>query len=118
MSSAYKFYCGKELINKHSAEADARATYEVLLEQLNKYEDLQNDVNALHDVSKDVDFVDLGRRMIHVNGVPTFNFGKHKGKAVVDVLREEPHYYDWIMRGEFLLHTKQKLKEIKLTMKK
>lgn len=116
LASAYQFYCGKDLTNAHRAEADITATYEVLLGQLERYDDLQNNMDALHEISKDGDFVDLGRRMLYVNGEPTFNFGKYKGHRVVDVLRKEPQYYDWILRSDFLYDTKQKLKEIKLTM--
>lgn len=116
LASAYQFYCGKELTNAHSAEADITATYEVLLGQIQRYDELQNNMDYLHELSKDGDFVDLGRRMLYVNGEPTFNFGKFKGQKVVDVLRREPQYYDWILRSDFLHDTKQKLKEIKLTM--
>lgn len=117
LTSAYKFYCGKELMKAHSAEMDVMATYEVLLSQLDRYDNLQNDVPFLHDFSKDGDFVDLGRRMIYINGEPHFNFGKHKGKKVTEVLVSEPQYYNWIMKSDFLMETKQKLKEIRLMMK-
>ena len=117
LSTAYKFYCNKNLENAHSAMADIKATYDVLQAQLDRYEDLYSDINSLHEISKDVDFVDLGRRMVYVNGEAVFNFGKFKGRPVKQVIREEPSYYSWIMRNDFMLHTKQKLKEIKLTMK-
>lgn len=115
--SAYKFYCGKDLTNAHSAEADVIATYEVLLAQLQKYEDIENDVDFLHDFSKDGNFVDSGRRLVLEEDVVKFNFGKHKGKSVEEVLKREPQYYDWIMRSDFLLDTKQKLTAIKLKMR-
>jgi DNA polymerase III subunit epsilon len=116
LQAAYKFYCNKEMVNAHNAEADILATYEVLQAQLQRYEELPNDLDKLHEISKDADFVDLGKRMIYVEGIPHFNFGKHKGRKVVDVLKEEPQYYDWIQRSEFLSDTKQKLKEIKMMM--
>ncbi len=117
LTAAYKFYCEKEFPDAHSALADIRATYEVLQAQLDRYEELENDVDSLNEISKDVEYVDLGRRMIYVNGEPVFNFGKHKGEKVRDVLEREPTYYSWIMRSDFMQHTKLKLKEIKLTMK-
>lgn len=118
LTSAYKFYCEKELENAHSAEADITATFEVLEAQLSRYPTkLQNNVDFLHDFTQDGDFVDFGRRMIMKDGEPVFNFGKHKGRKVKDVLDREPQYYDWIMKSDFMLHTKQKLKEIKLMYK-
>lgn len=117
LEAAYQFYCGKELKNAHSAEADIDATYEVLLAQMERYDELPDDLDELHEISKEGDFVDLGRRMIYVDGVPHFNFGKFKGRSVKDVLDREPQYYDWIMRSDFMLDTKQKLKEIKLLLK-
>ena len=117
LEAAYKFYCDKDLTNAHSAEADIDATYEVLLAQLDRYEDLSNEISDLHEISKEGDFVDLGRRMIYIDDVPHFNFGKYKGRKVTEVLHREPQYYEWIMRSEFMLDTKQKLKEIKLLMK-
>jgi len=114
LSAAYRFYCGKEIQHAHSAEADATATYEVLQAQLKKYAELQacHDLESLAKFTSDGDFVDVGRRMIRQNGEVLFNFGKHKGKPVRQVLTEEPQYYDWIMNGEFLLDTKEKLTEI------
>ena len=117
LTSAYKFYCNKDLTNAHSAEADVVATYEVLLAQLQKYEEVSNDVEFLHNFSKDGNFVDSGRRLVLDNDVVKFNFGKHKGKPVEEVLRREPQYYDWMMRSDFLLDTKQKLTAIKLKMR-
>lgn len=117
LEAAYQFYCDKDLKNAHSAEVDIDATYEVLLAQLDRYDVLTNDIKDLHEISKEGDFVDLGRRMIYINEEPHFNFGKYKGRKVKEVLHREPQYYDWIMRSEFMLDTKQKLKEIKLLMK-
>jgi DNA polymerase III subunit epsilon len=112
LSAAYLFYCNKELINAHNAEADVIATIDVLEAQLEKYEDLGKDVNALHEFTGGDDFVDYARRMVLKNGVPVFNFGKYKGLAVEDVFRKEPQYYDWMMNADFALHTKQMISEI------
>lgn len=112
LGAAYKFYCDKTLDNAHSAEADAMATYEILQAQIDRYKELQNDVTALADFTKEEAFVDFGRRFILENGVEIFNFGKHKGRPVRVVLKEEPQYYDWMMKSDFPLHTKQKLTEI------
>jgi len=112
LSAAYAFYCNRELNNAHSAEADVLATIDVLEAQLDKYQDLANDVNALHDFTGGDDFVDYARRMILKNGIPVFNFGKHKGIAVEEVFRKEPQYYDWMMQADFSLHTKQMISEI------
>jgi DNA polymerase-3 subunit epsilon len=115
LSAAYKFYCNKELINAHSAEADTRATLEVLLAQLERYEQLQNDVDFLHQFTKQDKNVDLAGRLVSNNdGKPVFNFGKHKGKLVQDVFKTEPSYYDWMMNGDFAEDTKRRLTQIKL----
>jgi DNA polymerase-3 subunit epsilon len=119
LAAAYKFYCEKELNNAHSAMVDAKATFEVLKAQLDRYSnDLKNDIDFLHEFSKDGDFVDLGKRMYFENGIEVFNFGKHKGKQVVEVFKSEPSYYDWILKGEFPLDFKEKIKGIRERMKK
>lgn len=126
LKAAYKFYCEKEIVNAHSAEADTRATMEVLLAQLAKYEKtpwedkngnvaypVVNDVEALHhftNLSRPVDFA--GRMVFNDDGIEVFNFGKHKGKAVEEVFKMEPSYYSWMMQGDFPLYTKRKLEEI------
>lgn len=115
LTAAYKFYCGLELEGAHGAEADTRATYEVLKAQLDKYETLENDMDYLSKFSahnKNVDFA--GRIVFNDKGEELINFGKNKGKKVVDVLRDEPGYYNWIMQGEFSLYTKKVLTNIKL----
>jgi DNA polymerase III subunit epsilon len=112
LSAAYKFYCNKNLESAHSAEADASATWEILEAQLLKYPQLGNSVETIITCIGDDCIVDFARRMILENGVEIFNFGKHKGRSVAEVLRAEPQYYDWMMKGEFPLHTKQKLTEI------
>jgi DNA polymerase-3 subunit epsilon len=126
LKAAYQFYCDKQIINAHSAEADTRATMEVLLAQIERYEKIEwedkkgnrsfpvvNDVEGLHkftNLSRPVDFA--GRMVFNEQGEETFNFGKHKGKSVEDVFRIEPSYYSWMMQGDFPLYTKRKLEEI------
>jgi DNA polymerase-3 subunit epsilon len=112
LSAAYKFYCEKELIGAHGAETDAVATYEILEAQIERYPNLGNTTEAICKFCSEDDTIDFSRRLIKVNGVETYNFGKHKGKAITDVMKIEPQYYDWVMKGEFTLHTKQKLTEI------
>lgn len=116
LEAAYKFYCDKALDNAHSAEADTRATYEVLKSQLKHYDDLENDIEFLSkEFSSFNDNVDFAGRMIYdEKGVEVFNFGKHKGKPVAQVLRNEPSYYSWMMDGDFPLNTKQALTKIRL----
>lgn len=116
LSAAYKFYCNKNLEDAHTAEADTRATYEVLKAQLDRYpEDLQNDMAFLSNYSsfnRNVDFA--GRMVYDENGVELFNFGKYKGMPVAEILRKDPGYYSWILQGDFTLNTKQMLTKIKL----
>ena len=115
LSAAYQFYCKKDLINAHSAEADTRATYEVLQSQLDMYPDLQNDVNELSEYSahsRTVDFV--GRIVYNDKDEEVFNFGKYKGQTVVSVFAKDPSYYSWMMNGDFPLYTKNILTAIKL----
>jgi DNA polymerase-3 subunit epsilon len=128
--AAYKFYCNKDLIDAHSAEADVRATYEVLKAQLDMYQEkvftdkqgnqsipVVNDMQKLADFSTNRDWVDFGGRMVYdKEGNEVFNFGKHKGKRVTDVLEKEPSYFDWMMNGDFALSTKKALEKIKLRM--
>jgi DNA polymerase-3 subunit epsilon len=112
LSAAYKFYCNKNLEGAHGAEVDAVATWEILEAQLEKYPQLGSTVDSIITCIGDDNIVDFARRMIMENGVEVFNFGKHKGRAVVDVLKAEPQYYDWMMKGDFPMHTKVKLTEI------
>jgi len=115
LTAAYKFYCNKQLKDAHSSKADTSATFEVLKAQLDRYEDLDNDIEKLADFSSYNDYVDFaGRIILDENGVEIFNFGKHKGKPVEKVLEEEPSYYSWMMNGDFPLYTKRVLTEIKL----
>ena len=115
LSAAYKFYCGKDLDNAHSAEADTNATYEVLKSQIEKYDELENDVSKLSAFStrrKSVDFA--GFVIVDEDGDAAFNFGKHKGKKVVEVLGREPGYFSWLLNADFPRYTKKVLTAIRL----
>ena len=112
LAAAYKFYCNGMLDNAHSAEADAVATWEVLQSQVERYPQLGLTVDSILKCIGEENTVDFARRMIMENGREVFNFGKHKGRVVTDVLKAEPQYYDWMMKGDFPQHTKQKLTEI------
>lgn len=127
LKAGYKFYCGKELENAHEAMADVDATYDVFLAQLEKYQDTEivnkkgetvtpivNDMDALHVVSQRHRNVDmLGRIVYNDKDEEVFNFGKHKGTPVAEVLKKEPGYYGWMLNGDFPLYTKKVLKDIK-----
>ena len=116
LSAAYKFYCDKNLEDAHTAEADTRATYEVLKAQLDRYADvLENDINFLSNYScysRNVDFA--GRIVYNDQDVEVFNFGKYKGVPVKEVLQKDPGYDSWIMQGDFTLNTKNVLTKIRL----
>ncbi len=115
LSAAHKFYCGTEFDNAHSALADTRATYNVLMAQLDHYDDLENDMDALAKESSFTNNVDFAGRFVYdANGRELFNFGKYKGMFVDEVLARDPGYYGWMMNGEFPLNTKQVLTRIKL----
>jgi len=128
LKGAYKFYCQKEIVNAHSAEADTLATYEILLAQLDRYKDVEytdnngvvsvpimNDIQALHDFSFNTSNVDLvGHIVYNENKQEMFNFGKHKGKLVEEVFKKDTSYYDWMMKADFPLSTKRVLSSIKL----
>ncbi len=127
LKAAYKFYCGKELVDAHTAEADTIATYEILLSQIERYKDteyvdnegnvstpVKNDISALYQFSYNHRNVDLvGHIVYNAKDRECFNFGKHKGKTVEDVFKKDPHYYDWIMNADFPLSTKNVIKEIR-----
>ncbi len=116
--AAYKFYCGKDLTEAHSANADTRATYEVLKAQLDRYEDLPNDIAALSDYSSMNRNVDLAGRLIYNDKrEEVINFGKYKGQIASEVLRKDPGYYSWIMQGDFPQNTKDVFTNIKLREK-
>ena len=112
LGAAYKFYCNKSLENAHSAEVDATATWEVLEAQVERYPQIGNTVESIVKFTGEDDIVDFARRFVKENGIEIFNFGKHKGKPVTQVLKEEQQYYDWMMKGDFPMNTKQKLTEI------
>ncbi len=115
LSAAYKFYCNESLEDAHTAEADTRATYEVLKAQLDRYPDLVNDITFLSDYStfgRNVDFA--GRMVYDDNGTEVFNFGKYKGMSVAEVLQKDSGYYGWIMGNDFTLNTKSMLTKIRL----
>lgn len=118
LSAAYRFYCGKELEDAHSANADTRATLEVLKGQLDKYDDLPNDIDELAKLSqhnRNVDF--MGRMIYNDQDIEIINFGKYRGQPVREVLQKDPSYYDWIIKGDFPQNTKDCLTRIKLSMK-
>ena len=115
LTAAYRFYCGKDLTNAHSAEADTIATYEVLKSQLEKYSSLKNNTKFLSEFSTRQKFADFaGFISYDREGNECFSFGKHKGKKVTDVLRDEPGYYGWLLDADFPLYTKKVLTSIKL----
>jgi len=106
--AAYKFYCGKDLTEAHSANADTRATYEVLKAQLDRYPSLQNDMDFLADFSTQRKSVDLAGRIVYDDkGREIFNFGKHKGKTVDEVFAKDRNYCDWMQHSDFAADTKR-----------
>lgn len=117
LTAAYQFYCGKSLDDAHSADADTRATYEVFLAQLERYQELPQEVEKLSEFSKMNRNADLmGNIVYNDKNEPCINFGKHKGKPVEQVFREEPNYYAWIMDGQFAQSTKKLVSQIKIQM--
>lgn len=115
LSAAYKFYCNGDLEDAHTAEADTRATYEVLKAQLDRYPELKNDMAALSEISSHTKNVDFAGRIIYNDkGVEVFNFGKYKGRAVAEVFKTDIGYYGWMMQGDFTLNTKNVVTKIKL----
>lgn len=115
LSAAYKFYCNEELEGAHGAEADTKATYEVLKAQIDKYDDLENDTKFLAEFSSRNKFADFaGFIAFNKKGEECFSFGKHKGKLVTDVLEKEPGYFGWLLNADFPLYTKKVLTAIKL----
>jgi len=116
LTAAYKFYCDKELIGAHGAEADTRATYEVLKAQVERYEELQGDSESMAEFTKPSQAnADLaGMIKFNAQGQEIFNFGKHKGKRVTEILEKEPGYYSWMQNADFPQYTKKVLTAIKL----
>ncbi|MBS1629425.1 MAG: 3'-5' exonuclease [Bacteroidetes bacterium] len=119
LSAAYQFYCGKTMENAHCAEADTLASIEVLEAQIDHYPELGHEVEGLYEFLKEEEpFVDYAQRLKRKsNGVVVFNFGKYIGKSVEEIFTKEPSYYDWMMKADFSLHTKQKISEIINQMK-
>lgn len=119
LTAAYKFYCEKELTDAHSAEADVKATKEVLESQLDRYDEIENSIDFLSTFSKgnnkNVDYA--GRIIMNEDGVEAFNFGKHKGKTVEQVFTEEPSYFSWMMNADFPMYTKKIIERIRERMK-
>ena len=121
LSAAYKFYCNKNLEGAHGAEVDAAATAEILNAQIERYPQLGTTIDSIIKTIGEDNIIDFARRFTFDDkGVEVFNFGKHKGRPVADVLKAEPQYYDWMMKGEFPMNTKQKLTEMytKIMLKK
>jgi len=113
LAAAYKFYCNKSLEGAHGAEVDAQATAEILDAQVQRYPQLGNTVDSVLKAVGEEAIIDFARRFVYDDkGVEVFNFGKHKGRPIADVLKAEPQYYDWMMKGEFPMNTKNKLTEI------
>ena len=116
LSAAYRFYCDKDLEDAHSAAADTQATYEVLLSQIEKYPELENNVKMLSDFSRRKQAVDFaGFIILDKEGEEIFSFGKHKGRQVREVLETEPGYFGWILNADFPRYTKKVLTQIKLS---
>jgi DNA polymerase-3 subunit epsilon len=115
LSAAYQFYCKKNLVNAHSAEADTTATFEILEAQLDRYESLKNDIDFLSELSSISKNVDLaGRIVFNEKGEEVFNFGKYKGRKVQEIFSVEPSYYDWMMKGDFASNTKTVITQLRL----
>ena len=115
LAAAYKFYCNKQIENAHSAEADIIATYEVFVAQLERYPELNTDIDTLHQFTSMNKNVDLaGRIIFNEKNEEVFNFGKHKGRTVKDVFEKESSYYDWMLKGDFPAETKQVLTALRL----
>lgn len=115
LSAAYRFYCDKDLEGAHSANADTRATYEVLMAQLDRYEDLPNDMDKLAEYSSQNRNVDLmGRLVYDEQNREVINFGKYKGQLATEVFRRDPGYFSWIQQGDFPSNTKRCFQAIKL----
>ena len=117
LSAGYQFYCGKELKGAHGAEADTNATYEILLAQLDKYDDIENSVAALSEFSTNGERADFaGFVLMNDKKQEIFSFGKYKGRTVEEVFKENPGYNNWMQNADFPLYTKKVLNEIKQRM--
>lgn len=115
LSAALQFYCNQELEGAHGAEADTKATFEVLKAQVAKYDDIENNIKFLADFSSRKKFADFAGFIVYnKNGEECFSFGKHKGKLVTEILESEPGYFGWLLNADFPLYTKKVLTAIKL----
>jgi len=114
LTAGYQFYCGKDLTDAHSAEADTNATYEIFLAQIEKYDDLENDMEQLATFSHHTERADFaGFILFNDDKEEIFSFGKYKGQKVTDVLTRDKGYFNWIQKADFPLYTKKVLKQIK-----
>lgn len=118
LSAAYKFYCNKELLDAHSAKADTEATWEIIRSQVEFYDDLEPNMDYLHEFSGNSEFMDFATRIRRgANGEAIFNFGKHKGHPVKEIFKKEPGYYHWMMNGDFAESTKKVITRVMLSIK-
>lgn len=115
LSAAYKFYCDKELVNAHSAEADTMATYEILKAQIEKYDELENNIDFLSRYSQHYENADFAGFIGYDDeGQEIFKFGKYKNKRVQDILDKDAGYFSWLQNADFPLYTKKVLTAIQL----
>lgn len=118
LTAAYKFYCDKNLEDAHSAKADTVATWEIIKSQVEHYEDLDPDIESLHEFSGNSEFMDFATRIKRgENGEALFNFGKYKNQSVAEIFKKEPGYYHWMMNGDFAENTKKVITKIMLSTK-
>lgn len=118
LTAAYKFYCDKDLEDAHSAKADTVATWEIIKSQIERYDDLDPNIDALHEYSGNSEFMDFATRIKRgPEGEALFNFGKFKNQKVADVFKKDPGYYHWMMQGDFAENTKKVITRIMLSTK-
>ena len=115
LSAALEFYCNKKIEKAHSAAIDTQATFDVLMAQLDRYDNLEPNVSFLNDFTKRKKSVDFaGYIVFNKKGKECFSFGKHKGKTVQEVIEKEPGYFGWLLNADFPLYTKKILTEIRI----
>lgn len=113
LSSAYQFYCGKELINAHSAEADVEATFEIFKAQLDRYPDILPNVDYISQTFNDnSNHIDTGKRIMRKGNDYVLCFGKYKDMTFQEIFEKDKGYFRWMYNADFGLHTKAKLKDI------